>query len=154
MPAHKLVLATVSDLLSYGRVDITDDCWVWGRTCWVKGYGRVGDLRAHRVMWAIVNGPIPDGLQVLHHCDNPPCVRPDHLFLGTQLDNMRDMIAKGRKVTVRGDAHPSKRPEYRAAMSGENHWTRRHPERIARGDRHGSKTHPEKFTRAGRGSQT
>jgi hypothetical protein len=132
-------------LLERGDVDATDDCWVWNGTCWEKGYGRLGDKRAHRVMWAIVNGPIPPGLQVLHHCDNPPCVRPEHLFLGTQLDNMRDMIAKGRKVVVKGAAHPSKRPEYRAAMSGDKHWSKQHPERVASGDRHWSRTQPEHF---------
>lgn len=51
---------------------------------------------AHRLSWTIANGPIPDGVQVLHHCDNPPCVRPDHLFLGTIGDNIRDAAAKGR----------------------------------------------------------
>ena len=119
---------TPDDLLAYGRVDVTDDCWVWGRSRWEKGYGRVGEKRAHRVMWESVNGPIVDDLQVLHHCDNPPCVRPDHLFLGTQLDNMHDMIAKGRKVVRSGETHPFKDPERRAAMSGDNHWTRRYPE--------------------------
>lgn len=51
--------------------------------------------------WMLTNGPIPDGLQVLHRCDNPPCVRPDHLFLGTIMDNMHDKAQKGR--TARGE---------------------------------------------------
>ena len=46
--------------------------------------------------WMLVNGPIPDGLLILHHCDNPPCCNPIHLFLGTQSDNMRDAASKGR----------------------------------------------------------
>ncbi len=54
--------------------------------------------RAHRASWQISFGPIPDGLQVLHTCDNPPCCNPAHLFLGTQLDNIYDMCAKGRHV--------------------------------------------------------
>lgn len=70
------------------------------------GYGRLkikkneiwGHVGAHQFSWALANGPIPDGMNVLHACDNPPCVRvgPGHLFLGTHQDNMKDMAAKGR----------------------------------------------------------
>jgi hypothetical protein len=80
-----------------------DACWLWTGTPDVNGYGKLwwfdhtnkGKF-AHRISWELHNGPIPDGLFVLHSCDNPPCVNPKHLFLGTQLDNMRDMVAKGR----------------------------------------------------------
>lgn len=65
-----------------------------------KGYGQVvlGKARvyAHRFFWEVENGPIPDGMQVLHKCDNPPCVNTAHHFLGTHLDNSRDKVAKGR----------------------------------------------------------
>jgi len=54
--------------------------------------------KAHQIAWVSANGPIPDGLNVLHRCDNPPCCRPEHLFLGTQKDNVRDCMAKGRFV--------------------------------------------------------
>ena len=68
------------------------------------GYGRYSygpnrGKRAHRVAWEEVNGVIPEGMFVCHKCDNPPCINIDHLFLGTPLDNMRDMIQKGRKVS-------------------------------------------------------
>lgn len=72
-------------------------------------------VRAHRFAWELEVGPIPEGMSVLHRCDNTRCVRaPDHLFLGTQADNMRDMRAKGRFVpaigprkTYHGEAHPA-----------------------------------------------
>lgn len=75
-------------------------CIEWTKYRTWDGYGRVsvkGHLNlAHRVAWEKAHGPIPDGLQVLHRCDNPPCVNVDHLFLGTRFDNMQDAAAKGR----------------------------------------------------------
>jgi hypothetical protein len=91
-------------LASDPRVDRSagpDACWPWQGGRKVKGYGRLmrdyKDLQSHRVAWEETFGPIPDGLQVLHHCDNPPCCNPAHLFLGTPGDNVRDMVAKGRQ---------------------------------------------------------
>lgn len=81
-------------------VERSPGCWEWGGNRMSNGYGRIGVDRkkvlAHRASWLIHNGPIPDGVFVCHHCDNPPCVNPDHLFLGTQRDNIHDMLAKGR----------------------------------------------------------
>ena len=82
-------------------VDKSGDCWLWTGTRHPKGYGLYfhhGQHRAHRWAWSEVNGPIPEGLSVCHHCDNPRCVRPDHLFLGTHGDNNRDRAAKGRSA--------------------------------------------------------
>jgi hypothetical protein len=81
-----------------------DGCWLWdGQSDNSKGYGRFGldnkkyrKMPAHRASWLINRGSIPPGKFVCHKCDNPPCVRPDHLFLGTNLDNVRDMMRKGR----------------------------------------------------------
>lgn len=77
----------------------TDECWNW--TAWkYQGYGYFnvnGKLMGtHRFSWILHNGAIPDALCVLYHCDNPSCVKPDHLFIGTKQDNTDDMIAKGR----------------------------------------------------------
>jgi len=95
MPAHRPLAERFHEKVRFGR-----GCWLWtGATMW-KGYGAIGYfgkvLRAHRVAWELCVGPIPRGRQVLHHCDNPACVRPNHLFLGTARDNSRDMSAKGR----------------------------------------------------------
>lgn len=75
------------------------ECWNWVGCRDHNGYGRVGGRGgryAHRYAWTIFNGVIPDRLQVLHHCDNPPCCNPEHLWLGTHRDNMRDRDEKGR----------------------------------------------------------
>ena len=61
------------------------------------------ERRSHRVVWILCFGSIPLGMQVLHHCDNPPCCNPLHLFLGTGLDNMRDKISKGRDYYPEGE---------------------------------------------------
>lgn len=82
------------------RLDRRADCWYWTGARKTNGYGNVcfrGKwFQAHRVMWVIHNGAIPDGIMVLHRCDNRACCNPKHLFLGTHTDNMRDMVAKGR----------------------------------------------------------
>lgn len=92
-----------------------DECWEWqSRARCHGGYGAINagrgpKLRAHRVAWALHNGPLPDGLGVLHSCDNPPCCNPDHLFLGKQDANIADMRAKGRASRPpihRGESHP------------------------------------------------
>ena len=78
-----------------------EDCWEWRGQFNACGYGKFrltpnSMNLAHRVAWQIAHGPIPDGLHVCHHCDNPPCCNPAHLFLGTHGDNMRDREIKGR----------------------------------------------------------
>lgn len=83
-------------------VGMPSECWEWKKGKTSGGYG-VSTLDgqkqyAHRIAWKLIYDTIPNGMCILHRCDNPDCVNPSHLFLGTQADNMHDMIAKGRKV--------------------------------------------------------
>jgi hypothetical protein len=77
-------------------------CWHWTGYLEKKGYGRIqlkrGRLLAHRFSWELFKGVIPEGLQVLHECDNYRCVNPDHLFLGKNIDNVMDKVAKSRQT--------------------------------------------------------
>jgi hypothetical protein len=85
------------ETLYWSRVQKSDGCWTWTGPVGNHGYGLLARGRlAHRKMWAIVNGPIPKGMLVMHSCDVRLCVRPEHLSLGTDLLNMRDAKAKGR----------------------------------------------------------
>ncbi len=108
-----LVYGEAIALRFWEKVKIGDGCWEWAGAKVSKGYGNfwVGPQRnsppksAHRVAWELVYGNIPANKpNVLHHCDNPPCVRPSHLFVGTVADNSRDMIIKGRDRHLRGEA--------------------------------------------------
>ena len=120
------------------RVDRTGDCHLWTASTDRRGYGQFSvtndgvnrKIKAHRFAYLSTHGPesIPNGLFVLHNCpdgDNPSCVNPAHLWLGTAVDNNADMWAKGR------------------GMVGKSHWTRLHPDRVLRGDRHWIRLHPE-----------
>lgn len=90
-----------------------DDCWEWTAAKHPFGYGNFWDGKgyttAHRVSYLLYVGEIPAGICVLHRCDNPACVRPDHLFLGTHQDNIADKIAKGRARGPRmfGEKNPA-----------------------------------------------
>lgn len=79
----------------WAKVIKTGECWEWQGPD-QRGYGIFGWKRAHRVSWELHHGPIPPGQHVLHQCDNPPCVNPEHLWLGTPRDNASDRGAKGR----------------------------------------------------------
>jgi hypothetical protein len=102
-------------MMSCLKVNETTQCWEWQRAKKAAGYGQLVDHLgnpkiAHRVAWELFVGPVPEGMCVLHHCDNPPCCNPEHLFLGTYQDNRRDCVNKRR------------------------HWQAVHPELIPRGE--------------------
>jgi hypothetical protein len=94
-------------------------CWEFNGFRLPNGYGRIYGIErdkvmlAHRLSWTVHMGPIPEGMCVCHTCDNRPCVRPDHLFLGTASDNMQDCSRKGRAF----------RHEVMPATRGEKHWS-------------------------------
>jgi len=118
-----------------------DGCLLYVGARFSNGYGAFWlngkTARAHRIAWIIANGPVPDGMRVLHHCDVRACCDVAHLFLGSDADNIHDMWAKGRKQVY----------------SGSEHWMRKRPERVPRGDAHYLRRNPEK-RRAGEQAPT
>lgn len=122
---------TVQDRF-WSKVDKAGSYWLWLGYLDKDGYGTFSlshakAIRAHRYSYALTHGDIPNGLLIRHRCDNPACVRPEHLEAGTQKQNIADMDARGRRP--RGFKRPN--------GTGDKHWMRRHPDRIARGGRHG-----------------
>lgn len=124
----------------WAKVDRSEPagCWPWLGAPNDSGYGRLriaGQLvRAHRLSYELAHGPIPDDLVVRHTCDNPSCVNPQHLIIGTVADNAADMVSRDRQAT--GERHgmhtyPERRPV------GAKNGAKRHPERLPRGEHNG-----------------
>lgn len=119
----------------WDKVHKSDGCWNWTASKYPDGYGAINIRRkcrpAHQISWLIHYGEIPNGCEVCHHCDNPACVRPDHLYAASHSQNVKDMHIKGRGVYT----------------SGDDHWTRKYPERVLRGNLNGAHKHPERMAR-------
>ena len=135
LPENLLVKRINTPEEFWGRVDQStgvDSCWIWTKGKNDRGYGLASyqglSWKAHRLA-ALLSGMVIDDLCVLHKCDNPPCVNPSHLFVGTRGDNNRDTSRKGRMAT------------------GDRHWTRMNPESVKRGDMHYTKSNPELVSR-------
>lgn len=107
----------------WSRVLKTPTCWLW-QGCRYRRYGRfgrgaeaanpgtvsfreIGETYAHRVAWVLLRGRIPAGMVLCHTCDNPLCVNPEHLWIGTQKDNLADMTCKGRRAMLWGQSNPN-----------------------------------------------
>lgn len=115
----------VSDLdrfMDKVSIDDSSQCWIWVGASNILKYGRIysRELRraepAHRFSWRLFRGALSDELDVLHKCDNPKCVNPEHLFLGNQSDNMKDMVSKGRALHRIGSTNPNSK------LTEENVW--------------------------------
>lgn len=116
-------------------------CWLWLGHTNDDGYGTIRfrgrSWLTHRVAWVLSFGEVTPGKYVLHHCDNPPCVNPAHLYEGTQKNNMDDMFLRGRARPALGDKNGS----------------RLHPELLPRGDAHHARVHPECMARGEQSGQ-
>jgi len=116
----------IAEARFWSKVNKSATCWMWTACKNSKGYGSLrpfnGERYAHRASWVIANGAIKDGAWVLHKCDNPACVNPHHLWLGSNIENQHDMYSKGRGKKATGDAH----------------WSKLHPDQIVRGSKIGT----------------
>jgi len=116
-------------------------CWLWTGAKNPQGYGNFWNgsayIRAPRYAYILAHGPLAPGIEACHKCDNPPCVRDEHLFPGTQAANLADMAFKGRSTL--GDRNPSRLYPERVPR-GDDHWSHRRPELVRKGSQHHAAT--------------
>lgn len=123
------------------KVEVTDSCWLWTAATNMHGYGvykATGDRqkRVHRLAYEQLVGPIPPGFNILHRCDVRRCLNPAHLFVGTQADNTRDAILKGRHPIRPESLRPPGAPKYvrKGYRRGDEHHSRTDPKTVRRGE--------------------
>lgn len=122
-----MILNDTAPVRFWAKVDKSGECWLWTARTDKNGYGKMrpnahsSDVGAHRISFVLAGGVLAPGQLVLHHCDNPPCVRPEHLYAGTPKQNIDDMDRRGRRVHGNTPA---------TAARGQRHWSRRQPERF------------------------
>lgn len=98
---------TLEERIAYYSTPAPNGCIEWRGSKDRDGYGQINGRRAHRAAYELINGPIPDGMVVLHSCDNPSCINPKHMKIGTQRDNVHDMLNKGRRHSSKGARNSS-----------------------------------------------
>jgi len=90
------------------HVDDSGECWIWTGAL-NRGYGWMGiegtQMQTHRISYLLHYGDLPSGTVICHHCDNPPCVNPAHLYAGSRASNVADMVTRGRLINLRGEEH-------------------------------------------------
>lgn len=103
-----IILNPIDYFATKFQVGSRNDCWIWNAGRDDRNYGAFqtklfpNERRAHRIMWLFEHGEIPEDKWVLHHCDDPPCVNPNHLYLGTSRDNVDDRVKRGRGGSFKG----------------------------------------------------
>lgn len=115
-------MKSIDQRFEENTVRTENGCHVWNGAKTDKGYGLIEvsgkTRRAHRVAYEVYKGVIPAGMLILHRCDNPSCVNPEHLRVGTQADNMQEMVSKGRQRIIVTDARKGPKEAYETNTSG------------------------------------
>ena len=116
------------------NIEIRNGCWEYTKKLSPQGYGRIfkngKQISTHRFMWEYANKrKIPDGMYICHKCDNPCCVNPNHLFCGTNSENQKDAVKKGRRIPYIGESHANSKLTKRQVIEIINYWNNKSPQK-------------------------